>query len=43
MEQFVQEEAPAIEERPTLCNNYFTDWYNDYDNYVTEDTSEDPF
>jgi hypothetical protein len=43
MEQFVQEEAPAIEERPTLRNNYFTDWYNDYDNYVTEDTSEDPF
>ena len=35
-------EAPAIEERPTLRNNYFTDWYDNNDwNYV--DTSEDPF
>ena len=36
-------ETPAIEERPTLRNNYFTDWYDNNDwNYV-EDTSEDPF
>jgi hypothetical protein len=40
-------EAPAIEERPTLRNNFYSDWY-DSSTWVAEpltdeDTSEDPF
>ena len=42
----VPTEAPAIEERPTLRNNFYSDWYDSSTwaaDLTDEDTSEDPF